>query len=207
VLTFWRDSQIRRVPEIDELRQDTVMLDDATLDGAIRARSASAQIDHRYPARTMHFVDPSQWPPRWQRSTGVDPADRLPRGRTLTIAEVLASAPGTRVDGSIVGRVVGLSGNSDGRLAAVNDGTGSIDVWCPATTCIWGPIMSRSFEFDIVADGGAAPSRPRVQLHRDVTSAALAGDLTTAQRGAAELARGVGAHATTTVATAVRPAD
>lgn len=192
-----------------EVRDGAALLEADIVEGAARARSAHVELVGRYPTSEMLFADASQWPSHWQRSNRIDPADRATRGRTLTIADVHTSDAGTSIDGTIVGRVVSLVGNSDGRLVAVDDGTGSLDVWCPADVCMWGPVLSRSFEFDVVAAGGRGDSDlpRRVQQHRELSSAALAGDMDGAQQAAGELAAGAGRHGASAVASAVRPVD
>jgi hypothetical protein len=192
-----------------EVRDGIALLEDDIVDGAARARSSHVEVTDRYPAREMLLADASQWPGHWQRSNRIDPADRAARGGTLTIADVHTSEGGTSITGTIVGRVVWLAGNSDGRLVTVDDGTGSLDVWCPAQVCLWGPVLRRSFEFDVVAAGGSIDTdHPRRrQLHRDTTSALLASDMDAAQQPAAELASGVGSHRASAVASAVRPVD
>ena len=213
VVPTWPDMLECYVDAIDagayEVRDGVALLEDDIVEGAARARASHVEVTGRYPTREMHFADASQWPGHWQRSNGIGPADRAARGRTLTIADVHVSEADTSVDGTIVGRVIWLAGNSDGCLVTVDDGTGSLDVWCPAEVCIWGPVLSRSFEFDVVAAGGGVDSDlpRRVQQHRDLSSAALAGDMDAAQRPAAELAAGVGRHGASAVASAVRPVD
>jgi hypothetical protein len=211
VVPTWADLLECYVDVIDagacEVRDGVIVLEHEILDGAIRARSSDVRVEDRFPGREMHFADASHWPARWQRSSGIDAGDRRPRGRTVTVVDVLATAPGTRVAGTIVGRVVGLAGTAGGCLATVDDGTGTIAVWCPAAVCVWGPTNGKVFELDIDGAGGSAGSGLPRELHRDVTSAALAGDLAAAQEAAAELAGHVGPHSAGTTATAIRPVD
>ena len=66
------------------------------------------------------------------------------------------------VSGRIAGDVVRLAGSSAGLLAVVDDGTGTLDVWCPAGTGPWGPRHRERFEFEVVlADGEALASAVR----------------------------------------------
>src|SRR5262245_24058754 len=209
VVPSWADLLECYVDVIDaaayEVDHGVVRLETEILDGAIRARSTGVRVEDRFPGPTMRFADASQWPARWQRSTGLDPGDRRPRGRTVTIAEVMAVAPGTTVTGTTVGRAVRLARPSGGCLAMVDDGTGTISVWCPSAACVWGPKNGEIFEFDIAGPGGTAGAGTSDELHREVTSAALAGDLDAAQAAAAELGAQVGPHSAGTTATAIRP--
>src|SRR5262245_36691936 len=143
VVPSWADLLECYVDVIDagayEVRRGVIALETEILDGAIRARCTGVRVEDRFPGAAMRFADAGRWPARWQRSSRLDPADRRPRGRTLTIAEILAASPRPEVAGTIVGRVVRLGGTTGGCLATVDDGTGTISVWCPAATCVWGP--------------------------------------------------------------------
>ena len=95
--------------------------------------------------------DPTTWPAHWLESAGIDLGARAPQGRTRTIAEPAAAAA---AGGSIDGTVVRLIGSSAGSLVTVEDGTGSIDIWCPAGTSPWGPVHGQAFEFDVAVEDG-----------------------------------------------------
>jgi hypothetical protein len=62
------------------------------------------------------------------------------------VSNLLRGAP----SGTVRGRVVHLVGSGAGRDVVVEDGTGSLDVWCPAAVCTYGPVLGRTFEFDVV---------------------------------------------------------
>lgn len=59
---------------------------------------------------------------------------------------------------TIVARVVAPTGSAAWTRARVDDGTGLLDVECPAATTIPGPVIDGWFEFDVVvaAGGGQA---------------------------------------------------
>ncbi len=49
-----------------EFVRGTALLDNATLDAAIRARLSEAEVAQRFPGRDVYLPDASHWPPRWQ---------------------------------------------------------------------------------------------------------------------------------------------
>jgi hypothetical protein len=192
-----------------ELRRGIVMPESEILDGALRARRTDTVVPPRYPARKMQFANAAQWPMHWQRASGIAPSDRRPRGRTLTIGDVLAAPRGARLRGTIVGRVVGLVGGSAGSLAIVDDRSGRLDIWCPAATCTWGPRLEGIFEFDVEAQADQAIQGDFGFIadgQRDITAAVLRGDLTAAQDAGVEFSQRSQAHRAAAIASAVRPA-
>ena len=42
------------------------------------------------------------------------------------------------------------SGFSDGVRVTIDDGTGTLDAWCPAAVTMFGPACDRRYEFDLV---------------------------------------------------------
>jgi hypothetical protein len=93
--------------------------------------------------------DPAEWPEHWLRSAGIDLRDREPLGVTNTIADLVAAAADGPVEGRIAGTVVRLANLGDGNLVVVDDGTASLEVWCPAGLSPWGPIHRRRFELAV----------------------------------------------------------
>lgn len=174
VAASWADVLECYVDVIDagafELRRGIVMPEPEIVDGALRARRSDTLLPPRYPARTMRFASPAEWPLQWQRASGIRPSDRRPRGRTLTIGEILAAPLGTRLRGTIVGRVVGLVGRSTGTLAIVDDRSGRLDVWCPAAACIWGPRLEGVFEFDVEARTDGQTDVPTIAVAATATA-------------------------------------
>jgi hypothetical protein len=110
------------------------------------------------------------WPEHWQRVNGVREEDLRPRGATHTIAEVLASDPSNPLVATIGGKVTALAAGASARVR-VDDGTGALDVFCPANATLLGPRISDWFEFDIVVDIGPR----RVPPDPDQASAAVEG--------------------------------
>ena len=68
---------------------------------------------------------------------------------THTIADLGAAAADGPVEGRIAGTVVRLAHLGDGELVVVDDGTASLEVWCPAGLSPWGPIHRRRFELAV----------------------------------------------------------
>jgi hypothetical protein len=186
-------------------RYGIVRPDEDVLDAALHARRVEAGPPGRYPEESMMLANPSQWPPHWQQADHIDPGDRRPRGRTLTIGEILAAPPGVSVEGTVVGRVIDFIGGTD-RLVAVDDGTGVLDIFCPAAACLWGPAGGGEWEFDVTARADRGDPASLLQLGPKASNAGLSGDLPGARRAAEELARRLQRHDTAAVASVVRPA-
>ncbi|MDQ8042942.1 MAG: hypothetical protein AAGC49_14925 [Brevundimonas sp.] len=146
------------------------------------------------------------WPEHWLLADGLTPAGRRLRGATTTVADLLRRASaGSRAQGTVRARVVSLAGTAAGRRVAIDDGTGELDVWCPAEVCAYGPIIRSEFEFDVVVEPTPGPAPDWSPEHHGAQSAALAHDLEAAQAAARELhAKAFGTPAAAT-ATAVRP--
>lgn len=146
------------------------------------------------------------WPEHWLDASGLGDARRL-RGATTTIARLLELvAAGSEARGTVRGRVVGLSGSLAGRRATVDDGTGRLDVWCPAAVCSYGPIHGQEFEFDLTARPGSPATVDTTAEHLETQGRALRGDLTGAQEAARELLARLNAPSMAR-ADAVRPLD
>ena len=106
--------------------------------------------------------------PRWPDAQAVRlAAGRAGRravvvGTSTTVADLLARAEGGESpSGAIRARVVALAGCASGQRIEVSDGTGRLDLWCPATLCGSGPMIDRQFEFQVTrAPGLPAAGRP-----------------------------------------------
>jgi hypothetical protein len=95
-----------------------------------------------------------EWPRHWQRVNGVHDEDLRLRGATHTVAEVLASPPDAELCATIAGRVIDYAGGGMGAYVRVDDGTGCLNVSCPAETTLVGPRNGEWNEFDIVVPPG-----------------------------------------------------
>jgi hypothetical protein len=96
------------------------------------------------------------WPAAWLAASGVDLRDREPRGATHAIASLVGTAPAT-VPGPvrITGTIVRLAGVGFDYYAVVDDGSGTLEVHCPAGSP-WLPVHGRRFELEVTLVGGAA---------------------------------------------------
>jgi hypothetical protein len=98
-----------------------------------------------------------------------------------TVAELLARAEsGESVTGSIQARVVGVSGSASGQRIEVTDPTGLLDVWCPASLCAGGPLIDRTFEFQVTVRPGGQQLANRGDALTRIERATRRGDIETA---------------------------
>ena len=93
------------------------------------------------------------WPAHWLAASGIDLRDRVPLGATHSIAELVAAAEQGPGRGRVHALVVSLVGSSAGTWVCVDDGTASLEVWCPPGTSPWGPVHRQQFEFDVSIEG------------------------------------------------------
>jgi hypothetical protein len=147
------------------------------------------------------------WPAHWLEASGVDLADRIPRGATHTIAELVAAASQGPVTGRIHGTVILLVGSGSGALVVVDDGTRPLDVWCPAGASTWGPVHKSRFELEVTLERPAGGPPDLVTGHAEIARNALAGDMPGAQAAAGRFAEEVQEHRAAAVATDIRPLD
>lgn len=150
-------------------------------------------------------TDPVGWPTHWLAAAGIDLRDREPVGRTHTIAELVRAAASEPQEARIAGNVVLLMGSSEGSLARIDDGTGTIDVWCPAGTSPWGPRHRQLCELEVVVTG-PVPRPPDLDTGA-VSRHALAGRMEAAQEAWADVAARFEAYRPAALATAIRPID
>jgi hypothetical protein len=134
--------------------------DDVTIDHQIEQERRIARLEAAGPHAVygeLHAIPPEleSWPAHWLAASGVDLRDREPLGATHSIAELVAGAGHGTGRGRIHALVRSLVGWSEGALVGVEDGSGSLDVWCPSGTSPWGPVHQREFEFDVTVEGGA----------------------------------------------------
>lgn len=135
---------------------------------------------------TIREIDsnPRFWPERWLASNGHSSLDLQLKGATTTIAALLDRLSDQPLAATIRGRVVGLGGGGDGCGAKVDDGTGTLRVWCPIRACTFGPVMREEFEFDVIvtagvlpADGSEAPALDRLTPNDFAVARAAGEDL------------------------------
>lgn len=147
------------------------------------------------------------WPAHWRAASGVDLRSREPLGATSTIAELVDAAGAGPVTGRIHAEVVRLAGSAAGALVVVDDGSGTLDVWCPAGTSPWGPVHRLRFELEVTVERPVGPMPDLDSPHAEITRHALAGDLPSAQEAAIAFSEQLQAHRAAAVATDIRPLD
>lgn len=147
------------------------------------------------------------WPAHWLAASGIDLCGREPLGATSTIAELIDAADAGPVTGRIHAEVVRLVGSGAGTLVVVDDGSGALDVWCPAGTSPWGPVHRSRFELEVTVEGPVGAMPDLDSPHAEITRHALAGDLPSAQEAAIAFSEQLQAHRAAAVATDIRPLD
>jgi len=126
--------------------------------------------------------------------------------RLTTVADLIERAEaGESPSGAVVARVVALSGTASGQRIEVTDGTGRLDVWCPASLCGTGPIIERSFEFHVTLRPGSQERTDAAETLRGIERATREGDLRAAVTLATPLYDQLFGTPAMAQATAVRP--
>jgi hypothetical protein len=182
------------------------VVDDVAWDAVVRARNEEAIADGAFdPGITrLDLQSPLTWPAAWQRACGIEIHAARPRGITATIAEFLATSAASA---TIAGRIVGLIGGSDGSRITLDDGTGSLAVWCPPGADPFYVVRIRdSIEIDILrSPGGAAGADADIdRLQAMIQEAVVRGDMAAAQVAALQLA-GFQSESVDAIAEAIRP--
>ena len=172
-------------------------LPDGRIHGYVDGRLFRQQAADRLAAGPAHPVygrqtsleeEVAQWPEHWLAAEGGAAADRRPKGRTASIGELAAAAPHGTASGTIHALVMGLASSGAGVRVTVDDGTGVLDLWCRAPVTMFGPVISKRFEFDVAVDS-ARPPPDDAATRLAVQDAAGRGDLGAAQQEVAELYR------------------
>jgi hypothetical protein len=147
------------------------------------------------------------WPAHWLVASGIDLRERTPLGATHTIAELVAAAAEGRATGRIHGEVIRLVGSGAGALVVVDDGTRTLDVWCPVGTSPWGPVHRARFELEVTIDGLVGELPDLDSPHDEITRHALGGDLVSAQEATLAFLDVLDQHRPSAVAADIRPLD
>jgi hypothetical protein len=147
------------------------------------------------------------WPAHWLAASGIDLRERRPLGATHTIAELVTAANDGPATGRIHAEVVRLVGSGAGTLVVVDDGSGTLDVWCPAGTSPWGPVHRSRFELEVTVEGPVGAMPDLDSPNAEITRHALAGDLGSAQEAAIAFSEQLQTHRAAAVATDIRPLD
>jgi hypothetical protein len=150
--------------------------------------------------------DVAAWPEHWLLADGLTPEKRNPRGATTTISDLLQrAATGAASEGTLRALVTSLVGSGAGSRVTIDDGTGELDLWCPAAVCTFGPRIRTEFEFDVVVRPAPDPAPDWSADQREAQSAALAHDLEAAQAAASEIYAKAFLTTAAAEATAIRP--
>ena len=153
----------------------------------------------------LDLQSPLTWPDPWQRASGVDVQAAAPRGITATIAAYLATSP---VSATLAGTIVGLTGSAEGSRITLDDGTGSLAVWCPSEADPFNLVRIRdNIELDVLRSPGGTPDggRDSERLQATIQMAVARGDMAAAQAAVIQLAGFVGPEVVDAIATAIRP--
>jgi hypothetical protein len=183
------------------------VLDDDAWEEVIRVRNEEAAADGVFePGMTkIDLQSPLTWPEAWQRACGIDVQAALPRGRTATVAEFLASSS---TSATITGTIAGLVGGAEGSRVTIDDGTGRLAVWCPRKADPFFVVRNReSVETDVVRSPGTAGGSEADldRQHAMIQNAVVQGDMVAAQVAALRLAGFAGPESVDAIAVAVRP--
>ncbi len=153
--------------------------------------------------------EPATWPAHWWAAEELDGDALRPRGATTTIAVLLAqAAAGVEVTGTIQVRVGRTTSSDAGSRWEVSDGTGTLDLWCPAAAMTYPTGRCDGYEVDVVVHP-PEPHRPGADagwdLTGDIEAAARAGDIAGAQGAAVEFYQAMFQTRVQAHATAIRP--
>lgn len=126
-------------------------------EGAQAARLTAAQPLPGLGAAREIDEDVRHWPAHWLASNGLNAETSSPRGASSTVADLLfGTAAGSAVSGTIQARVTSLAGSGAGCRVAVDDGTGVLDLWCPAAVCTYG----RGSVASLSSTSSCSPTQP-----------------------------------------------
>lgn len=176
----------------------------------VRARNEEAAADGAFDPGVdrVDLQSPLSWPETWQVASGVDVRAAARRGASTTINDFLGASSAAA---TVVGTIVGLVGSSEGSRVTLDDGSGRLVVWCPATADPYFVVRIRNLvEIDVIRSAGKAAGASEAildQLHATIQDAVIRGDMAAAQAAALPLGRFLEPESAAAVAVAVRPAD
>jgi hypothetical protein len=183
------------------------VLDDDAWEEIVRGRNEEVVADGVFdPGITkVDLQSPLTWPEAWQRACGIDVQAAVPRGRTATVAEFLASSS---TSATIAGTIAGLIGGTEGSRATIDDGTGYLAVWCPRGADPFFAVRIReSVEIDVFRSPGTAGGSEADldRQHAMIQNAVVHGDMVAAQAAAIRLAGFARPESVDAIAVAIRP--
>ena len=201
------DALDRRIFQWREEHHYLEVLDHDAWEAIVRIRNEEAAADGAFDPGidSVDLQSPLSWPESWQRAFGVDVAAAAPRGATTTIRDFLEASS---MHATVVGTIVGLAGSAEGSRATVDDGSGHLVVWCPATADPYFVVRIRNLvEIDILRRPGSGAGNSETdidRLHAAIQDAVVRGDMAAAQAGALPLVEFLGPGSTDAIALAVR---
>ncbi|GAA3634210.1 hypothetical protein GCM10022223_60690 [Kineosporia mesophila] len=145
------------------------------------------------------------WPPHWLSSSGLTDQNRRAWGADTTIATLMSTAArGVESHGVIHAQIDVSAGTSEGRRLTVHDGTGTLDLWCPAAVSAYldsAPVL----EYEVVVRPHPSGPPDIDGLRGLARQLALSGDIEGARRAGSELAAKLFESPADAVAVAIRP--
>ncbi|MDM7855491.1 SMI1/KNR4 family protein [Cellulomonas alba] len=102
------------------------------------------------------FTEPA-WPRPWLAAVGITDESLTLRGRTHTIAELIAAAASGPVTGTIRGQVVTGSGGLGWWSPVVTDGSAELIVYCDTKLVPIAPTVGQEAEFDVLLSSAEKP--------------------------------------------------
>ena len=184
------------------------VVDDDAWEAIVRVRNEEAAADGAFdPGITrVDLQSPLSWPEAWRQASGVDVRAAAPRGASTTIRDFLGASA---TPATIVGTIVGLIGSAKGSRVTLDDGSGRLVVWCPATADPYFVVRIRNLvEIDVVGSAGNAAGGSEENLDRlrsRIQDAVVRGNMAAAMAAALPLGRFLKPGSADAVALAVRP--
>jgi hypothetical protein len=142
-------AEVIEIGAFERAAEGRIVLTDEAERRARAARRHAAALDPALANTPEITNDPSGWPEHWLRSAGLDPRDRVPLGTTHTIAEIKRAGAEGPVEGRIAGTLTRLASPGGGYLVLVDDGSDTLDVWCPVESTSWGLAHGHRFELAV----------------------------------------------------------
>lgn len=134
---------------------------------------------HHVELGVLEFDPARRWPDAQAvRLAAAQTSAAPPLVGLTSVADLLARAEsGQSPSGVIRARVVAVSCSASGQRLEVSDGTGRLDVWCPASLCGNGPVIDRRYEFDVMLTPGCQQLSDSESALNGVERATRSGDL------------------------------
>jgi hypothetical protein len=150
-------------------------------------------------------LSPVDWPEHWLRASGLNEHRRTARGADTTIAQLLAvAATGVEARGTVHASRRSSAGSAAGYRLTIDDGTATVDVWCPQSVSAY-LMAGDPLEFDLVVRPRPSGPPDTDGLRRQIEDSARSGRMDAAAEYGRELYARLFETPATAEATAVRP--